>query len=129
MAVWLFRLLILLAVMVLIYSGWKYVTDPRRKMETAQRKKHFYFWDDPKDARKNLFITYRGVQFEGEKYIGATEDEFVVTSILMRIVEPGQLFGLNREDFYQIEREVYAAYPSADITWQNPVGDFLKHHH
>jgi hypothetical protein len=113
--------------MILVYSGWKYMTDPRRKLEGAQRRKQFYFLDDPKDARKNFFITFKGVQFEGEKYIGTIEDEFVVTSILMRVVEPSALFGLTREDFYQIEREVYAVYPAAEITWQNPVDDFLKH--
>ncbi|HEX7065754.1 MAG TPA: sigma-w pathway protein ysdB [Bacillales bacterium] len=129
MVVWLFRLLLLLAVIVILYSGWKYVTAPQRKLEAAQRRKQLYLWDDPKDARKNLFIVCKGVQFEGEKYIGATENEFVVTSILMRMVEPDQLFGLNREDFYRMEQEIYAAYPLAEITWQNPVGDFLKHKH
>lgn len=128
MVVWLFRLLLFLVVVVLVYSGWKYVTDPKRKLEGAQRRKQFYFLDDPHDARKNLFIAYKGVRFEGEKYIGATEDEFVVTSILMRIVEPNELFGLNREDFYEIEREIYSVYPAAEITWQNPVGSFLSHH-
>lgn len=127
MVVWLFRLLLLLVVIILAYSGWKYLTDPKRKLESAQRKKQFYFHDDPKDARKNFFIVYKGVRFEGEKYVGATEDEFIVTSILMRIVEPNALFGLKREDFYEMEREIYTAYPTAEITWQSPVDRFLDH--
>lgn len=128
MVVWLFRLLLFLVVVVLVYSGWKYVTDPKRKLEAAQKRKQFHILDDPHDARKNLFIVYKGVRFEGEKYIGATEDEFVVTSIIMRIVSPNELFGLTREDFYEIERKIYSRYPESEITWQNPVGNFLSHH-
>lgn len=127
MIVWLFRLLLLLAVIVVIYTVLTYTKDPRRKLESAERRKQFYFHDDPNNARKNFLIAYRGVRFEGEKYVGATENEFVVTSILMRIIEPNELYGLARDDFYKIEREVYTAYPDAEITWQNPVDDFLKY--
>src|SRR5699024_6317501 len=98
-----------------------------RKLENAERRNKFYFLDDPHNARKNFIITYRGIRFEGEKYIGATENEFVVTSILMRILEPNDLYGLTRSDFYWIEHEIYSSYPEADITWQNPVDEFLKY--
>ncbi|HET7627839.1 MAG TPA: sigma-w pathway protein ysdB [Bacillales bacterium] len=127
MIVWMFRLLFLSALAILVYSAWKYAKDPKRKWEAARRKKQFSMLDDPKDARKNMFITYKGVDFEGEKYVGNSENAFVVSSIIMRIVDAGSLFGLQREDFYAIEKEIYAIYPHADIEWQSPVDDFLKH--
>lgn len=129
MIVWLFRFLLFLVFIVLVYSGLKFLKDPMRKLKSAERKKQFFFHDDPKDALRNFYIVYNGVRFEGEKYVGATEDEFTVTSILVRIVEPNELFGLNREDFYQIEREIYKIYPNAEITWQSPIANFLSHHH
>lgn len=129
MIVPLFQILLLVAVIVVIYTALKYIKDPLRRLESAQRKKQLYLLDNPHNARKNLLVVYRGVRFEGEKYVGVTEDEFVVNSILMRVLEPNDLIGLNREDFYKIEREIYTAYPHAEITWQNPVDDFLKHQH
>lgn len=127
MIFWLFRLLLLFAIIVIIYTVVKYIKDPQRQLQAAERRNQFYFLDDPENARKNLFIVYHGVRFEGEKYVGATEEAFVVNAILMRILEPKDLVGLTREDFYTIEREIYSAYPAAEIRWQNPVDDFLKH--
>lgn len=124
---WLLYLLLFLAVSVLIYSGWKYITGGRRKLEEARRKEQFYLLDDPHTTNENFMITYKGVQFEGEKKIGATEEAFTVTSIVMRILEPNDLYGLTRDDFYEIERNVYASYPDADIHWQHPIDQFLKH--
>lgn len=129
MIVSLFQLLLLAAVIVVIYTVFKYIKDPLRKLESAQRRKQLYLLDNPRNARKNLIVVYQGVRFEGEKYVGVTEDEFVVNAILMRVLEPNDLIGLNREDFYKIEREIYTSYPDAEITWQNPVDDFLKHQH
>lgn len=129
MIVLLFQVLLLAAIIVVIYTVFKYIKDPLRKLESAQRRKQLYLLDNPHNARKNLLVVYHGVRFEGEKYVGVTEDEFVVNAILMRVLEPNDLIGLNREDFYKIEREIYTAYPYAEITWQNPVDDFLKHQH
>lgn len=122
----LFRLLIVIAIIIIIYSALKYVLNPKRKLELAHEKKRFYFYDDKNNIRKNFLLTYKGVLFEGEKYLGTTEDAFDIISITISVKNPNQLQGLDREDFQFIEKEVLIHYPHSTIEWKNPVKDFLK---
>ena len=79
----LIRLLALVLLVLLIYSGIRYLLHPKRKLELAHEKKRFYFLDDPNNVRKNFLLTYKGVLFEGEKYLGTTTDSFDVVSIFV----------------------------------------------
>lgn len=125
MAVFLFRILILLAIFILAYSAIKYIVNPKRKLEFAHDKKQFFFLDDSQNVRKNFLLTYRGVLFEAEKYLGTTENAFEVMTIQVWVQQPDQLKGLNKEDFYFIEKEIISAYPNAKINWKSPIKELL----
>lgn len=121
----LFRLLILIAVFILAYSAIKYIVNPKRKLELAHEKKQFYFYDDKQNVRKNFMITYRGVLFEGEKYLGTTDNSFEVVTAHVWVKNTDKLQGLNKEDFQFIEKEIKSAYPNCKISWKSPIKEFL----
>ncbi|MBU9721177.1 MULTISPECIES: sigma-w pathway protein ysdB [Bacillaceae] len=121
-----FRLLLLVAIGIIIYSIGKYLFDPRRKLEAAHSQGTFHFLDDPNNVRKNLLFTYRGVLFEGEKFLGPTEDSFEVTSILIGTEEVDKLQGLSIKDFHFLEKEILIHYPKAEIEWKSPMKELIK---
>ena len=122
----LFRLLLLIAVVVLAYSALKYLFHPKRKLEQAHDKKQFYFYDEEKDVRKNFLITYKGVMFEGEKYLGTTDQSFEIVSIYVWARQTDRLTGFNKEDFQFIVDDIRLRYPSAKIEWKSPIKELLK---
>ncbi|MFC4403712.1 sigma-w pathway protein ysdB [Gracilibacillus xinjiangensis] len=121
MIVLLFRLLVLIAIIVLIYTAFKYLMNSKRKLEVAQEKKEFYFLDNNDNIKKNFFITYHGYLFEGEKYLGTTENSFEVTHITMHTHQPEKLKGFERKDLYFLEEEILIRYPHAEIDWKHPI--------
>lgn len=114
-----------MAVFILAYSALKYIVNPKRKLELAHQKKQFFFLDESQNIRKNFLITYRGVLFEGEKYLGTTENAFEVITIDVWVKSSDKLIGFNLEDFYFIEKEIVSAYPNAKINWKNPIKELL----
>ncbi|WP_353625662.1 sigma-w pathway protein ysdB [Bacillus sp. JCM 19041] len=120
-----FRLLIIAAFIVIVYSLIKYTLHPERKIQNAQKNGQFFFWDDEKNVRKNFQLTYKGTMFEGEKYLEATSDSFEVVRIYIK-ADKDNLRGLKYEDFHFIEEEVHLRYPDASIQWNSPIKDFLK---
>lgn len=76
-----FFLFIAIAFFILVYSAVRYIRDPKHQLEKAHNKQQLYLYDHQQDARKNFLITYKGVMFEGEKYIGTTDDGFEVVRI------------------------------------------------
>ncbi|WP_096189662.1 sigma-w pathway protein ysdB [Evansella halocellulosilytica] len=126
MTVILFRLFLLIAVGIIIYSVIKYFIDPRRKLEASHRQGEFYLLDEPDNVRKNLLFTYRNVMFEGEKFLGTTEESFEVTSIMIWTENTDRLKGLSKKDFKFIEKEIMIRYPKAKIEWKRPISDLLK---
>ncbi len=121
----LFRLLIFIAMVLLIYTAYKYIMNPKRKLELAQEKKQFYFLDDQDNVKKNFLLTYKGVLFEGEKYLGTTENSFDVVSISVWTKHPNKLKGFERQDLYLVEKEILLHYPYAEIDWKNPINKLL----
>src|SRR5690625_1888271 len=109
----LLRVLIFVALIILIYTIVKYILNPKRKLELAHEKKQFYFFDDPKDVRKNFFITYKGVMFEGEKFLGMTDQAFDVVSVSIWVKQKDKLKGLHIKDFIFLEKEIHQHYPEA----------------
>jgi hypothetical protein len=126
MIVILLRLLIIAAFFYVVFKAIRYFTDPMRKLEHAHEKNEFHLLDEKRNVRKNFLLTYKGVLFEGEKYLGTTPDSFEVVSIIISIRDPDQLEGLTRMDFSRIEQEVQFAYPYAKIEWKSPIKEFLK---
>lgn len=122
----LIRLFILALMIFLIAKTIKYITNPKRKLELAHERKQFYFWDIHENVRKNFLLTYKGVMFEGEKYLGTTDNAFEVISVFIWAKDPDKLQGLEREDFFKIQAEVKKSYPNARIDWKNPIRNFLN---
>lgn len=122
----LLRIFIIAIIIYIFYKGVRYVTDPKRKLDEAYEKGQYYFYDDAKNIRKNFFISYKGALFEGEKYLGATEDAFEVISIFVFVHDAMQLQGLTKSDFLYLEKEIHMNYPNAKINWKNPIEQLMK---
>lgn len=122
----LIRILVIALIIYLFYRLIRYILDPKRKFDAAVESGQYYFFDDVKNVRKNFFITLRGVVFEGEKYLGTTEDAFDVVSIFVWVENPHQLQGFTKEDFYFLEKEIHMNYPNAQIDWKNPIEQLMK---
>ncbi|UOR11973.1 sigma-w pathway protein ysdB [Halobacillus amylolyticus] len=121
MIIILFRLLLIIAVLFIIYTIYKFIINPRRKLDHARNKQEFYFHDAMKNTKQNFLITYRGLVFEGEKYLGTTEEAFEVVNISISAHHPEKLKGLERNDLYFLEEQVLMRYPYAKIEWKYPI--------
>jgi cbb3-type cytochrome oxidase subunit 3 len=121
----LIRLALLALIIFIIYSIFKYLLNPKRKLELAHEQKNFYLLDQKNNVRKNFLLTYKGVMFEGEKYLGTTEKSFEVISIFIWPKNPEKLKGLRKQDFSFIQKEVRKQYPDAIIDWKSPIKEFL----
>lgn len=122
----LIRLALLALVVFIIYSIFKYLLNPKRKLEIAHEQKNFFLLDQKNNVRKNFLLTYKGIMFEGEKYLGTTERAFEVISIFIWSKNPEMLQGLKRQDFEYIQKEIRKQYPDALIDWKSPIKEFLK---
>lgn len=125
MLVLLFRILILLAIILLIYTWIEYLRSSDRKIRIAKDLKQFYLDDEPKNSKKNLRFVYKGCTFVGEKYVGIAEDSFEVTNIHVSVCHPIELNGITREDLYFLENELLIRYPYAKIEWKHPISELV----
>ncbi|MBA2173379.1 sigma-w pathway protein ysdB [Halobacillus locisalis] len=125
MIIILFRLLLLIAIAFLMYTAYKFIINPKRKLDLAREKKEFYFHDNKENTKENFLITYKGLVFEGEKYLGTTDHAFEVVTINVSAKDPQQLQGLDREDIYFMEQEILIRYPYASIEWKYPVNRLI----
>lgn len=122
----LIRLIVLALIIYLFYRLIRFIIDPKRKLDSALESGTYYFLDDVKNVQKNFFIAFRGVLFEGEKYLGTTENAFEVVSIFVWVENPGKLQGFTKEDFHFLEKEILMNYPEARINWKNPIEQLMK---
>jgi len=122
----LIRLIIIALIIYMFYRLLKFIFDPKRKLDAALESSTYYFYDDVRNVRKNFFIALRGVQFEGEKYLGTTKDAFDVVSIFVWTETPDKLIGFTKEDFQFLEKEIHMNYPDADISWKSPIEQLMK---
>ncbi|TFJ93930.1 sigma-w pathway protein ysdB [Lentibacillus salicampi] len=125
MIVLLFRLLILAALVMLVYTIVQYFRNPDRKLQIAKETNIFYMVDDASNSKKNIQFVYKRCLFEGEKYIGATEDAFEVVDIHIFARDANELEGITRDDLYFIEKELLIRYPHAAITWKYPINKLI----
>ena len=126
MALLLIRLFVIALVIYIFYRGIRYLTDPKRKLDEAYEAGQYYFYDDSKNVRKNFFISYKGAKFEGEKYLGTTEDAFDVVSIFVWVHDVTKLQGFTKDDFLFLEKEILISYPKAKISWKNPIEKLMS---
>ena len=120
------RLLIIILIIYVFYKILSYLFDPKRKLDEAYEKEQYYYYDDIKNVRKNFFITYKGAMFEGEKYLGTTDQAFEVVSIFIWIKDPSKLQGFTKEDFHFLQNEIRMNYPNAKINWKSPIEQLMK---
>jgi hypothetical protein len=125
---WLIRFFLFVLIVFLIYRTIKFILNPKRKLELAHEQKRYHYLDDQNNVRKNFLLTYKGVLFEGEKYLGTTNDSFDVVSIFIWPHSVNALKGLVREDFQFIEHKVSENYPYAKLDWKSPVKEFMQKH-
>ncbi|WP_077327373.1 sigma-w pathway protein ysdB [Virgibacillus siamensis] len=125
MIVILFRILIFIALVLLLYTIYKYFRNPDRKLQLAKDNNEFYILDESTNSKKNIQLAYKGCLFEGEKYLGAAEDSFEVVNVHVFAHEPGELRGITRDDLYFIEKELLIRYPYAKIEWKHPINKLM----
>lgn len=123
---YLLRLLILALIIYVFYKILRYLFDPKRKLDEAYEKEQYYYYDEVKNVRKNFFITYKGALFEGEKYLGTTDQSFEVVSIFIWTKDPAKLQGLSKEDLRFLQNEIKMNYPDAKINWKSPIEQLMQ---
>ncbi|MFJ7950264.1 sigma-w pathway protein ysdB [Lysinibacillus sp. NPDC096418] len=121
----LIRLAVIALIIYVFYKAIRYITDPKRKLDEAYEKNQYYFYDDVKNVRKNFFISYKGSLFEGEKYLGTTEDAFEVVTIFVGARDAATLQGLTKKDFEYLQQEILTSYPNAKINWKQPIEQLM----
>ncbi|WP_409251582.1 sigma-w pathway protein ysdB [Bacillus sp. SCS-153A] len=121
----LIRMVIFVLIIYLLYRAFKYIVNPKRKLELAMEQKKFYFLDDQENVRKNFLVTYKGVLFQGEKYLGTTDRAFDVVSIFVWVENSNSLKGISYEDLKYVETEILERYPNASIDWKSPLKEFI----
>ncbi|WP_341300030.1 sigma-w pathway protein ysdB [Lysinibacillus sp. FSL H8-0500] len=122
----LIRLAVIALIIYVFYKAIRYITDPKRKLDEAYEKGQYYFYDDVKNVRKNFFISYKGALFEGEKYLGTTEDAFEVITIFVGARDAATLHGLTKSDFQYLQQEILMNYPNAKINWKQPIEQLMR---
>lgn len=122
----LIRLAVIALIIYVFYKAICYITDPKRKLDEAYEKNQYYFYDDVKNVRKNFFISYKGALFEGEKYLGTTEDAFEVVTIFVGARDAATLHGLTKKDFEYLQQEILTSYPKAKINWKQPIEQLMR---
>lgn len=125
MIVILLRLLLIVLIVFLLYTGIKFLFNPKRKLELAHEQKQFYFLDEKENVRKNFLLTYKGAIFEGEKYLGTTTNSFEVVSIFIWSKSTNELQGLTLEDFEHIQEQVKLRYPHSKVDWKSPIKELI----
>lgn len=120
------RLLILALIIYVFYKILRYLFEPMRKLDEAYEKEQYYFYDEVKNVRKNFFITYKGALFEGEKYLGTTDQAFEVVSIFIWTKDPAKLQGLTKDDLRFLQNEIKMNYPDAKINWKSPIEQLMQ---
>ena len=125
MIVILFRVLLIIALVLLVYTLIQYYRNPSRRLRLAKEANEFFFLDEPNNSKKNVQFVYKGCLFEGEKYLGTTEDAFEVVNIHITVRDPLELRGLTRDDLYFMEKEILMRYPYASIEWKHPINQLL----
>lgn len=120
-----FRILILISIALLIYTWIQYFRNPQTHLKIAKQSHEFYFLDEPNNRVKNIQFVYKGCLFEGEKYVGTTEDAFEVVDIHVVVNDVNELEGITRDDLYFLEEQLLMRYPYATIEWKHPIDQIL----
>lgn len=125
MEIILFQILLAIAFAYLIYGLISYYQNPYRKLKKAKQDNEFYIVDDQNNVEKNLQFVFKGCLFIGEKYIGSTDEQFVVGTIDITVHDPLELTGITKDDLVFLEEKMKKIYPYAQIKWKYPISVLL----
>ena len=117
------KMAIMITIIFFLYSGIKRFLSPRHKLYSFQKHQQFYLLDERHNAHKNFTLTYRGLLFEGEKYLQDKNDPESVSSILISTSSSAEADYLTRDDLLYIEEQVKLHYPEAEIEWEESLQD------
>lgn len=126
MTIYLFRILTIIAIVILLYTAYRYYQNPQRLLQRAKKNRQFFIVDDPDNSKKNIHFVYKGCQFEGEKYIGMTEMSFDVITLNISVNDPLELKGITKKDILFLENELKKLYPKATIHWRHPIDQLFR---
>lgn len=126
MIIYLFRIFILIAIGIFLYTAYQYYHNPQRKLRKAKKNQTFFILDDASNSKQNLQFVYKGCLFEGEKYLGTTDEAFVVVNINIIVQDHSELIGFTKDDLAYLENEILKYYPHAQIKWKHPINQLLK---
>lgn len=121
----LFQILLVIAIGFLLYGIIKHYRNPYRKLQVAKRNNQFYFVDDHNNIKKNFQFVYEGCLFEGEKYMGSANQQFVVATIHIIVHDPDELTGITKSDLLELEEKIIDRYPHAQIHWKHPINQLF----
>ena len=121
-----FRIVVFFVIIYVCYKFVRFLFDPKRKIDEAYKHGQFYFYDDTKNVRKNFFITYKGVLFEGEKYLNTSKNASDSLSIFVSVHNLDELHGLTKDDVLFLQEQIIASYPEANISWVKSVEKLLS---
>lgn len=122
----LFQIFLLISIMIILYSFYRYLKSKERQFNKAQRLNKYYFLDNSANANFNFHITYQGSHFEGEKQLGITNNAYKVIQINMNVKDKIELRGLSKDDLLFLEEKIHNHYPDATIKWLHPINYLVK---
>lgn len=128
MLIALFRVLIVISILFLIYTLVQYIRSPDRKLKKSIRQGTHFFLDETNNPKKNILFTYKGCLFEGEKYLGTTMNAFEVVNIDVFVDDPMDLKGITTDDLTFLEGKLMEKYPYAQVEWKHPISNIIGIH-
>ena len=117
------KMAMMITIIFFLYSGTKRFLSPWRKLYSSQKHQQCYLLDERHNAHKNFTLTYKGLLFEGEKYLRDKNDPESVSSILISTASSADADSLTRDDFLYIKEQVKLHYPEAEIEWEESLQD------
>ena len=121
-----FRTLLFILIAIAFYWCFRFFLNPQRKLAQALEEKRTLIMDDTSSVHRNILIAYKGVLFEGEKYMGTTPEAFQIIKIHIWARDNQKLVGLEKRDFGDLKQLVQGRYPFAEISWKSPIKEFLQ---
>ncbi|QHZ47999.1 hypothetical protein [Bacillus sp. NSP9.1] len=122
MLVIMIRLALLALLIYAVYRIVQFLGSPDRRLKTAQAKKHFYFFDERKNTRKNFRLTFKGVLFEGEKHIPSKDHPLFIHTVFVWTESPEEKLGaFTAADFSELEEKIKQRFPDCKIDWDSSI--------
>ena len=115
------KMALLSTIIFFLYKGIKQFLSPQCKLYSSQKHNQFFLLDERHNARKNFTLTYKGLLFEGEKYLRNGNDPESVCSILISAASPTDAACVTKDELLYIQEQINLHYPEAEVDWEEPL--------